>query len=243
MASPFYSPGRERANKVHDLFAVVASRYDLINDLQSLGLHRRWKDRVVEMARVQPGDCALDVCCGTGDIAFRLARAGARTTGLDFSEPMLVLAEARKASTSSDCHNPQFVRADALHMPFGDNSFDVVTAGYGLRNLTSMRAGLLEMVRVARPGARLVVLDFGIPPNPLWRAVTMAYLRTGVPLLGLVFCGSASAYSYIRDSLRDYPAQRGLAHAMAALGLRGIQTVNLLWGAMSVTSAVKIGNP
>jgi demethylmenaquinone methyltransferase/2-methoxy-6-polyprenyl-1,4-benzoquinol methylase len=242
MASPFYSPGRERADKVHELFGVVANRYDLINDLQSLGLHRRWKDRVVKMARVQPGDCALDVCCGTGDIAFRLARLGARTTGLDFSEPMLALAEARKARTP-DCHNPQFVRADALRMPFGDNSFDVVTAGYGLRNLSSVRAGLLEMVRVARPGARLVVLDFGIPTNPLWRAMTMAYLRTGVPLLGLVLCGSASAYSYIYDSLKDYPAQRGMGHAMAALGLHGTQTVNLLWGAMSITVAVKMGNP
>lgn len=99
------------------------------------------------------------------------------------------------------------------------------------------------MVRVARPGARLVVLDFGIPANSIWRAMTTAYLRTGVPLLGLVLCGSASAYSYIYDSLRDYPAQQGLCHAMAALGLHGIQTVNLLGGAMSITVAVKIGNP
>jgi demethylmenaquinone methyltransferase / 2-methoxy-6-polyprenyl-1,4-benzoquinol methylase len=241
MGSVFYSPGRERANKVRDLFGLVADRYDLINDLQSLGLHRGWKDRVVEVARVRPGESALDVCCGTGDIAFRLARAGARVTGLDFSQPMLDLAEARKAGSPGRDY-PQFMRADALSMPFGEDSFDVVTAGYGLRNLASMQAGLAEMVRVAKCGGRLVVLDFGVPNHPLWRVLTRVYLRTWVPLWGLIFCGSASAYSYIYDSLKDYPAQQGLARAMAALGLQDIQTIDLVGGAMSITVAVKIGN-
>ena len=122
MSNTFYVPGEQRAAKVNDLFASIARRYDLINDLQSFGLHRLWKRRVVKLAAVTPGSKALDLCCGTGDIALALAERGAEVTGLDFSAPMLQVAAQRKQGT-----NPTFIQGDALKIPFPDNSFDIVT--------------------------------------------------------------------------------------------------------------------
>ncbi len=193
MSNAFYDAGEQRAAKVNDLFAAIARRYDLINDLQSFGLHRLWKRRVVELAQSSiAGDRALDLCCGTGDIALALARGGAETTGLDFSPQMLEVAESRRQKISNSqfaIRNLKFLQGDAQQLPFSDNSFDIVTVGYGLRNLTSWERGLDEMFRVARPGARLIVLDFGKPANWLWRNIYFAHLRCSVPLIGLLFCG------------------------------------------------------
>ena len=232
MANPFYEPGEQRAAKVGDLFAGIARRYDLLNDLQSFGLHRRWKRRVVELASPKPGDRALDLCCGTGDIAFALAARGAEVTGLDFSEPMLAVARSRTQNSKLKTQN--FIQGDALNIPFPDASFDIVTIGYGLRNLADCEAGLREMRRVAKPGARLVVLEFGKPACALWRAVYFAHLRLSVPLGGLLFCGNPSAYAYILESLKHYPAQEALAEKMRGLNLANVRVVNLLGGAMAV---------
>jgi demethylmenaquinone methyltransferase/2-methoxy-6-polyprenyl-1,4-benzoquinol methylase len=240
MANAFYDAGEQRAAKVNDLFAVIARRYDFINDLQSFGLHRRWKNRLVKLAHLRPGNTALDVCCGTGDIAARLARAGATVTGLDFSAPMLEVARERNAKTTTGgAAAPKFLQGDAMQLPFSDASFDVVTVGYGLRNLARWQTGLTEMVRVAKPGARVLVLDFGKPDNALWRALYFSYLRVFVPLLGLLFCGNASAYAYILESLKHYPAQNGVAAHMRELGLNNVRIVNLLGGMMSINYGEK----
>jgi len=239
MGNAFYSPGTERATQVNRLFATIARRYDLINDVQSLGLHRRWKRRVAELAAARPGQRALDLCCGTGDIAFALAASGAEVAGLDFSEPMLDVAKDRRHRANPDVANPKFMVGDAQVTPFPDASFDVVTVGYGLRNLTSWEAGLAEMKRVVRPGGRLIVLDFGKPDNALWRALYFGYLRLCVPLLGLVFCRNAGAYAYILQSLKHYPAQRGVETRMRALGLVNVKVENLLGGAMSINYGEK----
>ena len=233
--------GGQRAAKVNDLFAAIARRYDLINDLQSFGLHRLWKRRVVNLAAAQPGSRALDLCCGTGDLALALARAGAETTGLDFSPQMLEVAAARnqKKNPQSAIRNPQFIQGDAQQLPFPENSFDIVTMGYGLRNLTSWERGLDEMFRVARPGARLIVLDFGKPANWLWREIYFAHLRCSVPLIGLLFCGNASAYAYILESLKHYPAQLAVAEKMRGLKLANVRVINLLGGAMAINYAEK----
>jgi demethylmenaquinone methyltransferase/2-methoxy-6-polyprenyl-1,4-benzoquinol methylase len=231
----FYAPGEARAAKVNDLFARIARRYDLINDLQSFGLHRSWKRRVADLARVTPGARALDLCCGTGDIAFALAQRGADVTGLDFSPQMLEVAAARRqANSKSTIKNLKFMQGDAQQLPFADNSFDIVTVGYGLRNLASWERGLEEMRRVARPGARLIVLDFGKPPNAVWRAVYFAHLKMSVPLIGLLFCGNASAYAYILESLKHYPAQLAVAEKMRQLQLTNVGVINLLGGAMAI---------
>jgi len=239
VSNVFYTPGEQRAAKVNDLFAAIARRYDLLNDLQSFGLHRRWKRRVVELAAVQSGNRALDLCCGTGDIAFALARHGAEVTGLDFSQAMLEIAETRrrknfKSQDSNLKSNPQFIQGDARQIPFPDASFDIVTVGYGLRNLTRWEKGLDEMHRVAKPGARLVVLDFGKPANALWRAIYFGHLRCSVPLIGRLFCGNADAYAYILESLKHYPAQLAVAAKMRELKLVNVRVINLLGGAMAI---------
>ena len=244
MSNEFYTPGEQRAAKVNDLFARIARRYDFLNDLQSFGLHRSWKRRVVNLARITPGARALDLCCGTGDIAFALAQRGATAIGLDFSPQMLEVAEDRSRkleakNQQSAIRIPQFVQGDALQLPFAENGFDVVTISYGLRNLTSWERGVEEMFRVARPGARLIVLDFGKPPNALWRAVYFTHLRLSVPLIGLLFCGNASAYAYILESLKHYPAQLAVADKMRALNLKNVRVINLLGGAMAINYGEK----
>jgi ubiquinone/menaquinone biosynthesis methyltransferase len=237
MGNEFFSPGEQRASQVNKLFALIAPHYDLINDLQSLGRHRRWKRRLVACAAPRPGERALDMCCGTGDLAFALAAGGADVTGLDFSEPMLAVA-TRKASAFG-LGAPRFIQGDAMRVPFPDAHFDIVAVGYGLRNLASWQTGLDEMVRVAKPGARLLVLDFGKPDNTLWRTVYFGYLRFFVPLLGLLVCGNARAYAYILESLRHYSAQRGVAARMRDLGLIQVRVENFLGGAMSINYGIK----
>jgi demethylmenaquinone methyltransferase / 2-methoxy-6-polyprenyl-1,4-benzoquinol methylase len=238
MANSFYIEGEQRADKVHDLFARVAPRYDLINDLQSFWLHRAWKRRLVRLAQVQPGERALDVCCGTGDIAFALARARAEVHAVDFSDAMLAVARGR-STPHPGLRTLQFERGDAMQLRFADNVFDVVTVGYGLRNLSHWEQGLREMHRVAKPGGRLLVLDFGQPDHAAWRACYFAYLRSVVPVFGKLFCGDAATHAYILESLKHYPAQRGVAQAMTRLGCRGVRIVNLLGGAMSINYGVK----
>lgn len=271
MGNKFYAPGAERAGKVHDLFAAIAPRYDLINDLQSFGLHRWWKRRMLRLARLRPGESALDLCCGTGDVALAMARTGARVVGLDFSDRMLAVARARSAQAAAHGDRPQgkpwpeqrsipveverdhrlsssnswsrmsltFLRGDALRTPFCDEEFDAVTISYGLRNLENCEAGLCEMLRVLRTGGRLVVLDFGKPDNALWRAGYFSYLRWLVPGFGRLFCGDSATYGYILESLRHYPAQRGVAALMKKLHCHDVRILNLLGGVMSINYGVK----
>jgi len=236
----FYAPGEQRAAKVNDLFAAIARRYDLLNDLQSFGLHRRWKRRVIELAAVKPGDRALDLCCGTGDLALALACRGAEVTGLDFSAAMLKIAEKRQQNNlKSPVANPKFLQGDAQQIPFPGSSFDIVTIGYGLRNLAGWETGLAEMLRVAKPGGRIVVLDFGKPPNALWRNIYFTHLKIFVPLLGRIFCGNAQAYAYIFESLTHFPAQAGIAAKMQDFKLANVRVINLLGGAMAINYGEK----
>ena len=240
MSNVFYTPGEQRAARVNDLFAAIARRYDLLNDLQSFGWHRHWKRRVAKLAAVPPGGRALDVCCGTGDIAFALARRGAEVTGLDSSREMLEVAEARRLKSSKPrVQNPIFIQGDAQEIPFPDETFAAVTVGYGLRNLTRWEAGLGEMQRVARPGARLIVLDFGKPANALWRKIYFAHLRRSVPLIGRWFCGNADAYAYILESLKHYPEHLAVAEKMRELKLVNVRVINLLGGAMAINYGEK----
>lgn len=240
MSNVYYAPGETRAAKVNDLFARIARRYDLINDLQSFGLHRNWKRRVADLAQITPGTRALDLCCGTGDIAFALAQRGAEVTGLDFSAQMLEVAAMRQQkSPKSEIRNPTFVQGDAQELAFAENTFDVVTVGYGLRNLTSWQRGLEEMHRVSRPGARIIVLDFGKPANSMWRTIYFTHLKISVPLIGLLFCGDASAYAYILESLKHYPAQLAVAEKMRELKMINVRVINLLGGAMAINYAEK----
>jgi demethylmenaquinone methyltransferase/2-methoxy-6-polyprenyl-1,4-benzoquinol methylase len=238
MANKFYDPGTHRAARVHDLFSTIAPRYDLINDLQSFGLHRYWKRRLLRVAAPRPGERVLDICCGTGDVTLHFARSKAEVVGVDFSAPMLERARARASSSDA---RVGFVNADALRLPFPDEQFDVVTVSYGLRNLGDVQAGLAEMHRVARREARLIVLDFGKPPSRLLRWGYFAYLQYWVPVFGRFICGDAATYSYILESLRHYPAQEGIAAFMQGLQCRRVQVFNLLGGIMSINYGEKAG--
>jgi len=241
----YYEPGVQRSAKVNELFTRIAGRYDFINDLQSFGLHRYWKKRVVKEAKPRPGENALDVCCGTGDIALELARKGAEVTGLDFSERMLEIARGRQSKRvtctglEANFASMKFVSGDAQNIPFEDGTFDMVTIGYGLRNLTSWETGLQEMQRVAKPGGRVVILEFGKPQNAVWRMIYEGYLKVFSPALGLVFCGDSAAYSYILKSLKHYPAQRLVGEKMREMGFGNVRVIDLLGGAMSINYGEK----
>jgi ubiquinone/menaquinone biosynthesis methyltransferase len=238
MASKYFQPGADRGDKVADLFAAVAPRYDLINDLQSFGMHRLWKRRLLRLAAPRPGDRALDVCCGTGDVSFALAAAGADVTGFDFSQPMLDVA-ARRSAGGALPNPPRFLQGDALQLPFPDAAFSLVTISYGLRNLASFERGTAELVRVLQPGGRLLVLDFGKPDNALWRWLYFQHLRWVCPVFGRLFCGDADTHGYILDSLMAYPAQRGLDARLRELGFRDARIHQILGGAMSINAATK----
>ena len=227
MVKSYYQPGEHRAAEVRRLFGAIAPRYDLINDLQSFWLHRQWKRQLVDFAAPKAGERALDVCCGTGDIAAELEQRGAKVLGLDFSAEMLAVG-ARKHS------KPLWIQGDAQQLPFPDQCFDIVTVGYGLRNLASWQRGISEMRRVAKPNGRLLILDFGKPPNALWRALYFAYLRLAVPVHGQMFGGNAAAYAYILESLNHYPAQEGITAELTRIGCKDLRTINLLGGIMSI---------
>ncbi len=242
MTNEFYKPGEQRAARVGELFATIARCYDLINDIQSFGLHRLWKRRVLQLTRVQPGERALDLCCGTGDITLALAGKGAEATGLDFSEPMLQVAREKSDRLTSAANQPakiEFIRGDAQEIPFRENTFDVLTIGYGLRNLADLDRGLRDMLRVAKPGGRLVALEFGKPRNPLWRAIYFSYLKFMLPIFGKIFCGNSAAYAYILESLTHYPTQHEVAAKMSSLGWRNVRVFNPMGGVMSIHCAEK----
>ena len=250
MQSKFYQPDEHRAEKVHELFATIARHYDLLNDIMSLGLHRCWKRRLVEMAgREQKAESGkrkrvLDLCCGTGDIALLFAGDGAWVTGTDFTAEMLQVARARAtqhANTPTLQHPISWVQADALRLPFPDNAFDVVSVGYGLRNLADIEQGLREILRVLRPGGKLLSLDFGKPESPVLRWFYFGYLRRALPFLGRFFCGDPDTHGYILASLQDYPAQRGIKGLTESCGYQDCGFTEFIGGAMAMNFGSKPG--
>lgn len=236
MSDNYYDPGEQRAAKVDALFSSIARRYDLINDVQSFGMHRLWKRRLIRLAGIESGANALDLCCGTGDVTFAMAKAGATATGLDFNAAMLNVARQRQAAGEGG-GSSEFLQGDALNLPFADDQFDVISISYGLRNLADFKRGLSEMRRVARPGGRLLILDFGVPGFAPWRWGYFAYLRMATPVFGKIFTGDSAAYAYILESLKNYPAQKGVARMLEEIGCEDVRTFNLLGGVMSIHAA------
>jgi demethylmenaquinone methyltransferase/2-methoxy-6-polyprenyl-1,4-benzoquinol methylase len=230
--SSYYAAGPERGEKVRQLFDHIASRYDLINDIQSFGLHRHWKRELVRMAKVQHGERTLDLCTGTGDLAIRLKSEGADVIGSDFSAGMLAQAKKRAPGL-------EWVEADALHLPFATATFDLVTIGYGLRNLPDFQAGIREMGRVLKPGGRLLILEFGKPSNKLWRKIYFTYLQLFIPLLGLSLCGNRKAYAYILESLNHYPEQHEMEKLLMEQNFADVQTRNFMGGVMAIQTGRK----
>ena len=219
------------------MFGAIARRYDLVNDIQSLGLHRLWKRRVVALSNFREGEMGLDLCCGTGDLAIRLARRGGSLVAMDLNWPMLRQASVRFAKQREN--RIRLTQADALNLPLGDGIADLVTIGYGLRNLADLEAGLREITRVLKPRGRLLILDFGKPGNRVVRSVYFLYLALMLPVFGWLCCGNASAYAYILKSLKNYITQKGVTSVLRHMGYSSVQVIEVMAGAMSIHVAIK----
>lgn len=222
----FLTPQSKR-QYVRRLFTTIADRYDLITRVLSYGQDARWKARLVAMANVTADERALDLACGTGDIARAVGAGGARTIGLDITHRMLQLASTRSGGI-------RWITGDMINLPFRSASFDVVTTGYGLRNVPDLDAALDEIARVLRPGGRLLSLDFNRPESAVIRGVYLAYLTAVGAALGWLLHRDPDTYRYIPASIRRYPGARGVAGKMGARGFANIRVVPLLFGLMTL---------
>jgi demethylmenaquinone methyltransferase / 2-methoxy-6-polyprenyl-1,4-benzoquinol methylase len=218
---------------VRGLFATIADRYDLITTLLSYGQDRRWKRRLVAMAAPASGLRALDLATGTGDIAFALSAAGAQVVGLDVTPRMIELAHAK----AHDSQAPRFLVGDMLALPFPAHAFDLVTTGYGLRNVPDLGAAIDEIRRVLKPGGRVLSLDFDRPQNALVRAVYLAYLSIVGGVIGWVLHRDPDTYRYIPASIRTYPGAAAVARLMMARGFTRATHHAVLGGLMAIHHA------
>jgi demethylmenaquinone methyltransferase / 2-methoxy-6-polyprenyl-1,4-benzoquinol methylase len=220
------------------MFDRIAGRYDLLNSVMTAGLHHAWRVRAADRAEVGPGDSVLDVCCGTGDLAFELARRvspGGHVVGCDFSEPMLDLAREKAANRSTE--SVRFEWADALQLPYDAGRFDLVTVGFGVRNFADRDQGLREMARVLRPGGKLVVLEFTEPQRPPFSTFYSLWFDRIVPVLGRL-TDNPEAYSYLAESVHSFPSPGGLAGKMDAAGFEQIRWLVLAGGILTIHSGV-----
>jgi demethylmenaquinone methyltransferase / 2-methoxy-6-polyprenyl-1,4-benzoquinol methylase len=233
-------PSRESAQfseQVQTMFDRIAGRYDLLNSVMTAGLHHAWRVRAADRAEVGPGDSVLDVCCGTGDLAFELAQRVSpqgHVVGCDFSEPMLDLAREKAADRGAPV---RFEWADALQLPYDAARFDAVTVGFGVRNFADRDRGLGEMVRVLKPGGRLVILEFTEPSRPPFSTFYSLWFDRIVPALGRL-TPNPEAYSYLSESVHSFPAPQGLATKMDAAGLERIRWLLTAGGILAIHSGV-----
>jgi demethylmenaquinone methyltransferase / 2-methoxy-6-polyprenyl-1,4-benzoquinol methylase len=258
-AGPAARPSRdseEFTSQVRTMFDRIAGVYDLMNRVMTAGIDRSWRARAVERAELEPGQTALDVCCGTGDLAFELARAvgsAGRVVGCDFSERMLELARAKddeirlgagglggpgSNGSGTGLAPVEFEWADALELPYADDAFDAVMVGFGVRNLSDLEAGLAELARVLKPGGRLVILEITQPRRPPLSTFFSLWFDRVVPLLGSV-AGDSDAYSYLPDSVRSFPPPERLAELIDGAGIERIRWLLLGGGIIAIHSGVR----
>jgi demethylmenaquinone methyltransferase / 2-methoxy-6-polyprenyl-1,4-benzoquinol methylase len=233
-------PSRESAQfseQVQGMFDRIAGRYDLLNSVMTAGLHHSWRVRAADRAEVGLGDSVLDVCCGTGDLAFELAgrvAPGGHVVGCDFSEQMLDLAREKAAERGAPV---RFEWADALQLPYDADRFDAVTVGFGVRNFADRDRGLREMARVLKPGGRLVVLEFTEPRRPPFSTFYSLWFDRIVPVLGHL-TPNPDAYSYLAESVHGFPDPQGLAAKMDAAGFERIRWLLTAGGILAIHSGV-----
>ena len=234
-------PEVEKAGKVQNVFTSVASKYDIMNDVMSVGIHRIWKEAMMDWLAPRPGQKLLDVAGGTGDISFKfLKRSGSgHATVLDITENMLI--EGRKrAETDQILDRLDWIVGDAMSLPFADNSFDVYTISFGIRNVTQPQEALNEAFRVLRPGGRLMVLEFSQIPVPLAQKAYDLYSFNVIPTMGKLIANDRSSYQYLVESIRKFPDQETFLSMVQQAGFKNTSYRNLSLGIAALHSGWKI---
>jgi demethylmenaquinone methyltransferase / 2-methoxy-6-polyprenyl-1,4-benzoquinol methylase len=227
------------AGQIRGMFDRIAGVYDLMNTAMTAGLHHRWRERAADQAELGPGEAALDACCGTGDLALELARRvgpEGRVIGSDFSERMLDLARAKAAERGVP--GLRFEWGDALALPYDAGSFDAVTVGFGVRNLADLERGVGELVRVLKPGGRLVILEITQPRREPLSSFFGLWFDRLVPLLGAL-AGDREAYTYLPESVKRFPNPERLALLMDRAGLERIRYTVLAGGIIAIHSGAR----
>ncbi len=233
-------PEAEKADRVRGVFSSVAGRYDLMNDLMSGGAHRLWKTALVDWLAPQPGLRLLDLAGGTGDVAFRVldrVRGRASATVCDMTEEMLVEGARRASGRGLDV---DWVRGDAMRLPFAERSYDAVTIAFGIRNVTRPEAALAECLRVLRPGGRFLCLEFGRPAVPAMDWIYDRYSFGVIPALGQRVTGDRASYQYLVESIRRFPDAETFAGMVAAAGFDRVRTRTLSFGIVALTSGWRL---
>ena len=234
-------PEAEKAGKVQNVFTSVASKYDIMNDIMSVGIHRIWKEAMMDWLAPRPGQRLLDVAGGTGDISFKfLKRSGSgHATVLDITENMLI--EGRKrAETDQILDSLDWIVGDAMSLPFADNSFDVYTISFGIRNVTQPQEALNEAFRILRPGGRLMVLEFSQIPVPLAQKAYDLYSFNVIPTMGKLITNDRSSYQYLVESIRKFPDQETFLSMVQHAGFKNTSYRNLSLGIAALHSGWKV---
>jgi ubiquinone/menaquinone biosynthesis methyltransferase len=232
LSQAFGTP-QQKQRYVRQLFATIADRYDLITVILSGGRDRAWKRRLVRLARVSSGELVLDLACGTGDIAFEAAARGARVIGIDVTPRMIELARQKRIGGIRD-GDVRFLIGDMVALPLHGGVADVVTTGYGLRNVPVLESAIAEAARVLRPGGRLVSLDFNRPRAALLRVPYLFYLSVVGAALGWLLHRDPDTYRYIPESLRRYPGALGVADLLRAHGFARVEIKRVLGGLLTI---------
>ena len=214
---------------VRTLFATIADRYDFITVFLSCGMDRRWKERLIALAALTPRDRVLDLACGTGDIVFRESSRARYAVGLDLTHRMLQLAAAKPEGGAT-----RLIQGDMLALPFRSAAFDVVTVGYGLRNVPDIEQAIDEIRRVLDAGGRFLSLDFNRPSQPILRAAYLAYLTVVGSIVGFLLHGDPDTYRYIPESIRNYPGADNVARLLSQRGFADTRVVPVLGGLMAI---------
>ena len=234
-------PMANKAQRVADVFHSVADKYDLMNDLMSVGIHRVWKRITIEMSAVRPGHKVLDIAGGTGDLAAKFAaRVGPEGTVVlaDINDSMLRVGRDRLLDRGI-VENVRFAQADAQHLPFPDNSFDLVSIAFGLRNVTDKDLALRSMLRVLKPGGRLLILEFSKPQNPLIEKLYDGYSFNLLPKLGQLFARDENSYRYLAESIRMHPDQQTLQSMLDSAGFVNTDYHNMSAGIVALHRGIK----
>ncbi len=232
----------DKATDVQQMFIVISGKYDLLNSLLSLGRDRAWRKFAISKCSLHPGGLALDVATGTGEMARLLAQryGESKIVGVDFCPEMLARARA-KLATLSGGERVQLVTGDALRLPFPDRTFDCVTIGFALRNVTDIASAFGEMARVAKPGGRVVYLELTRPSSRLVRAIHRFYMFQIASRIGGLISGNREAYIYLPDSILEFPPPEEVKRIMERAGLEKVETYRLSFGAATVHVGIKRG--